>query len=114
MTIADQTTTGVDRNLPTNLPADVFATHLRKRGRASLSQLRAFARLGEAENFVSDDLSDRETIVDFRALHIARFQIRHGKGLLRRFARSGEGGCVFLLEREIIGRVTKTEQMGRL
>src|SRR5947207_2165766 len=36
---------------------------LRQRGRATLGQFRALARLGQTENFVNHDLGDRKTIV---------------------------------------------------
>ena len=52
MTVADQTAAGVDWNLEIDLAADVFAAHLRQRGRAALRQLGAFAGLGQAEDFV--------------------------------------------------------------
>src|SRR5450432_1687873 len=110
MSVADQTTAGVDRNFEIDFPANMLAAHLRQRRRAAYCQLSAFSALGEAEDFVSDNLSNRETVVHFRALHVARLPVCHRERIRRGFARRRECRSVFLCEREIISRVTKAEQ----
>src|ERR1700732_3462148 len=57
MTIADQTTSRVHRNLERKFAA-LLISHLRKRSRATLRELRAFALLGQSQNFVGDNLRD--------------------------------------------------------
>src|SRR5436190_966220 len=59
MTVADQAAACVHRNLDWRF--GFLRTHLRKRGRAAFYELDAFARLGEAENFVRDNFCDGKT-----------------------------------------------------
>src|SRR6266404_1530552 len=97
MAVANQATTGVDRNLPTDFAADMFAPNLRKRSRPAFRQLSAFPFFRQAKNFVSDDFSNRETIVHFRALDVARLELRHRESILGRLTGGREGGGILLL-----------------
>src|SRR5438477_5505006 len=110
MAVANQAATGIDRNLPADFAADMFASDLRKRGRSALRQLGTFPLLRQAKNFVSDDFGDRETIVHLRALNVARLELRHRESILGSLTGGRKCRCIFLLQREIIGGVTKTEQ----
>src|SRR5205814_7307174 len=110
MAIANQAATGVDWNLPADFATNMFASDLRKGGRSASRQLGTFSLLRQAKNFVSDDFGNRETIVHFRALDVARLELRHCESLLGGFAGGRKCRSIFLLQREIIGGVTKTEQ----
>src|SRR5207248_6736868 len=110
MAIANQTAARIDRNLPADLTFDVFASDLRERSRSAFRQLGTFPLFRQAKNFVSDDFSNRETIVHFRALNVARLELRHRESFLGGFTCSRKCRGIFLLQREIIGGVTKTEQ----
>src|SRR5436190_19140248 len=110
MAVANQAATGVDRNLPADFAADMFAPDLRKRGRSALRQLGTFPLLRQAKNFVSDDFGNRETIVHFGALNVARLELGHRESILGSLTGGRKCRCIFLLQREVIGGVTKTEQ----
>src|SRR5437762_13820397 len=110
MAVANQAATGVDRNLPTDFAADMFAPDLRKGSRSAFRQLSAFPFFRQAKNFVSDDFSNRETIVHFGALNVARLEFRHRESLLGRLTGGRKCRGIFLLQREIIGGMPKTEQ----
>src|SRR5882724_10336898 len=97
MAVADQAATGVDRNLPTDFAADMFAPDLRKGSRSAFRQLSAFPFFRQAKNFVSDDFSNRETIVHFRALNVARLELRHRESILGRLTDGRECGGILLL-----------------
>ena len=113
MAIRNQTTARVHRNLERKL-AGLLIPNLRQGGCAAFHKLDAFARLGESENFASDNFCNRKAIVHFGALHIARLQVCHRKCLFCRFTCGRERGRVFFIKREIIGGVTVAEQTGRL
>src|SRR5262245_36061688 len=90
MTVPDQPATGINRNLEVDLAANVFAAHLRERGRAALGQLSTFPGLSQPENFVGDDFGNRKTIVYLGAMEIMGFEVCHRESLLRRLARGAE------------------------
>ena len=47
-------------------------------------------------------------------MHIAWLQVCHSEGSLHRFASSGKGGSVFLLERQVVGRKTVSKEPDKL
>src|SRR5947209_3027164 len=108
MTVANQTAASVHRNLEWRLR--FFRAHLWQRRRATLHKFDAFARLGEPENFVSDNFSNGKAIVHLGALQIVRRKVCHAKGFLRRLSCGRERWSIFLVERQIISRVTVPEQ----
>src|SRR5207245_11535466 len=110
MTVTNQSATSVNRNLPADFAADMFAPDLRKRRRSAFRQLGTFPLLRQSKNFVRDDLGNRETIVHFRALNVACLELGHRESIHGSFTGGRKCGGIFLLQRQIIGGMTKTEQ----
>src|ERR1043166_4625970 len=90
--------------------ADESAAGIDEGRRTAFKQFRAFASLGETEEFVGDDLRDRKTIVYIRAVDVAGRQVRHLVGLLGGPVGDGERRRIFPVERQVVRGVTVTEQ----
>ena len=110
MAITDEAAAWVDRQAERRWLGSDLGAHSGQRRRPGLQQSGASAARNETEDFISDDLGYRKTVVNFRRLKVAWVDTRHNVGPLGRSARDGEIGHVLLFKRQAVRSVTIAEQ----